>query len=252
MRRGALLLLLGGCASRSPSDDALYLEAITGGLDPFEAVARCDRIRDPDLRGECILGLVETRSVPDAQLCESLYPGSRWRDGCIYAIAGLRELRVDYRWTLCEQAPPLLEACRARVIEVSLEHLHRGSSGATRLALATQSAIERMEAPEEAVAAAWTWTWVRWQGTQREVGFAPCEALEAELRASCEAGTAAAVEGLVRRGLAEEPERARVLCQGAPLVGFRPVDDGPKLAAEPRVEALARGAAEGFCRAGTP
>ncbi|MCB9791401.1 MAG: hypothetical protein H6741_01625 [Alphaproteobacteria bacterium] len=251
--RGARLLLCGLAACtlpRSPTDDRLYIDAIAGGLDPLEAVGRCDRIGDPDLRGECILGLVETESLADAQLCETLYPGSRWRSGCFYAVGGLRELRAEYRWTLCaEQAGELARACQDHVLEVSLSHLHRGRTPPELLARATQEAIEQLELPEEAIPRAWSWTWSRWHATQRVMGFEPCAALEGSLAEACEAGTAQAIGELVLTGILESPQRAAALCDPElALVGFRPVDGGPKLADSEHVANVARASAEGWCR----
>jgi len=111
------LLLLGACQDR-PTDADLYQQVLTApAAELGQDQARCGRIDDLDLRGDCVVTLATRRrdadGPPSPELLCATAPVGTWRDECLFVSAeaarkrGQRERAAE----LCREAGGFKDDC---------------------------------------------------------------------------------------------------------------------------------------------
>lgn len=134
--------LLPACEA-APPDAALFASALADGVGAEEALAACERIRDPAVAGECHATLVRAHPGLPAETCEAI-ADPLWSGECWFTV-GEREAAAGRRWAA-------LEACgRATAFyDECLYHAWTAELGAA--AAAAPDAVSALEAGRDSIA----------------------------------------------------------------------------------------------------
>lgn len=141
MKRSTCCLLAGlwGCAQDAEKDRARYQRALAT-TDPASATAICAEIVDPDLRGECLVGIARVAAGAGAAetawaACDAIgavatqtpsrqarpggaRPGETgplqagpWREECVFAVVDALEMVGPEAWRACAAAGRYRQPC---------------------------------------------------------------------------------------------------------------------------------------------